>query len=161
MFYLQFSAHRRIRVVIYLVIFVTIGYNMTGILCPFYLCTPMRRYWDFSVEGKCYNINAYFVANSAMNAATDVALLVLPIWLLRPLRIPKRQKIGVTLVLMIGSLLVLLPQHLTINTQPSTSKVLILINSVTIISIIRLALIPAGLHDSDLTWHYAKNLILM
>ena len=103
-FYMKFSAHRRIQNVLYLVMFITVGYNLSGILCLFYLCTPIRRYWDFSVEGKCLDLNGYFIANSAMNVATDVILLILPIWLLKPLRVPKRQKIGVTIVLMMGSL---------------------------------------------------------
>ncbi|KAG4441172.1 hypothetical protein IFR05_003343 [Cadophora sp. M221] len=136
LFYLQFSAYRRIRFVVYVVMFVAIGYNLSGILAPFYLCTPMRRYWNFSVKGKCLSINAYFIASSAINAATDVAMLLLPIWLLRPLTIPKRQKIGVIVVLMMGSF-------------------------VTIVSIVRLALIPGGLHDTDVTWHYVKNLNLI
>lgn len=104
LFYLQLSAHRPIRIIIYSVMFVTTGYNVAGLLSPLYICTPIRSYWDFSVVGKCWNINAYFVSLSAINVATDIAMLLLPIWLLRPLHVPKRQKIGVTIVLMMGSL---------------------------------------------------------
>ncbi|KAH8652703.1 hypothetical protein BGZ60DRAFT_420066 [Tricladium varicosporioides] len=136
LFYLQLSAHRPIRVVIYSVMFVSVGYNVAGLLSPLYICTPIRSYWDFSVVGKCWNINAFFVALSAINVATDIAMLLLPIWLLRPLHVPKRQKIGVTIVLMMGSF-------------------------VCIVSIARLALIPGGLNDTDTTWHYVNNLILI
>jgi hypothetical protein len=64
----------------------------------------MQRYWDFSVPGTCINISANFIALAAFNVGTDVVMLLLPIWLIKPLKIQKRQKIGVTLILMTGSL---------------------------------------------------------
>lgn len=107
---------------------------MFGALATFFVCTPMKRYWDFSVPGTCINISANFVALAAFNVGTDVVMLLLPIWLLGPLKIQKRQKIGVTLILMIGSF-------------------------VCIVSILRLAFIFPGLTQMDTTWHYVDNII--
>ncbi|KAF4635192.1 hypothetical protein G7Y89_g2901 [Cudoniella acicularis] len=105
LFYLRLSAHRPIRIVIYVVMFVTVGYNLAGAITPFYICTPMRFYWDSTIPGKCIDLNSNFLATAAFNVATDIALLLLPIWLLRPLCLPTKQKICVIIVLMTGSAL--------------------------------------------------------
>jgi hypothetical protein len=84
--------------------FVTIGYSLAGAFAFLYLCKPIPKYWDFSVPGTCVNIGNAFLAGAALNVGTDVTMLLLPIWLLWPLRVPTRRKIGITAILMTGSL---------------------------------------------------------
>lgn len=134
LFYLRLSTDFHFRCVTYAVMFVAVGYNLAGGFAFLYLCRPVSKYWDFSIPGKCSNIGAAFLAGAALNVATDVALLLLPLWLLRPLKLPLKQKIGVTLVLMTGSF-------------------------VCGVSIYRLAIIPPGLKNMDATWHYISNII--
>jgi hypothetical protein len=64
----------------------------------------MEKYWDFSVPGKCLDTKTVSVLIGGFNVGTDLVMLLLPIWLLKPLRLPRKQKIGVTLILMTGSL---------------------------------------------------------
>mgnify|MGYP003633768105 CR=1 FL=1 len=104
LFYLRLSTDFRFRCVTYAVMFVAVGYSLAGGFAFLYLCRPLPKYWDFSIPGKCSNFGAAFLAGAALNVATDVALLLLPLWLLHPLKLPLRQKIGVTLILMTGSL---------------------------------------------------------
>ncbi|KAG4412358.1 hypothetical protein IFR04_014515 [Cadophora malorum] len=134
LFYLRLSTDFRFRCVTYAVMFVAVGYSLAGGFAFLYLCRPLPKYWDFSIPGKCSNFGAAFLAGAALNVATDVALLLLPLWLLHPLKLPLRQKIGVTLILMTGSF-------------------------VCGVSIYRLAIIPPGLDNMDATWHYIPNII--
>jgi hypothetical protein len=85
-------------------IFIVIGYSFFGAFAFLYLCQPIKKLWDFATPGKCVNIGINFLAMAGLNATTDLILLFLPIWLLRPLRLPNMQKVGVTLILMTGSL---------------------------------------------------------
>ncbi|KAL2060556.1 hypothetical protein VTL71DRAFT_9197 [Oculimacula yallundae] len=133
-FYLRLSIDPYFRSVIYFVMFVAVGYSLAGGFAFLYICRPLQRYWDFSVPGMCHNLGASFLSGAALNVATDVALLLLPLWLLYPLRLPLKQKIGVALILMTGSF-------------------------VLAVSIYRLAIIPPGLHNMDATWHYIRNII--
>ena len=103
-FYLRLSTDTYFRSVTYIVMFVAVGYSLAGGFAFLYLCRPLEKYWDFSVPGKCSDFGAAFLSGAALNVATDVALLLLPLWLLYPLRVPLKQKIGVTLILMTGSL---------------------------------------------------------
>ncbi|KAL5314212.1 hypothetical protein ACEPPN_018637 [Leptodophora sp. 'Broadleaf-Isolate-01'] len=134
LFYLRLSSDFYFRIAAYVVMFVAVGYSIAGGFAFLYLCRPVPKYWNFSIPGKCVNIGAAFLAGAALNVATDVALLLLPLWLLRPLRLPLKQKIGVTLILMTGSF-------------------------VCGVSIYRLAIIPPGLDNMDSTHHYIRNMI--
>ncbi|KAH7304850.1 hypothetical protein BKA65DRAFT_205024 [Rhexocercosporidium sp. MPI-PUGE-AT-0058] len=134
MFYLRLSTDSYFRSVTYVVMFVAVGYSLAGGFAFLYLCRPLPKYWNFMIPGECSNFGAAFLSGAALNVATDVALLLLPLWLLYPLRLPLKQKIGVTLILMTGSF-------------------------VCAVSIYRLAIIPPGLSNMDATWHYIRNMI--
>jgi len=89
---------------------VSIGYSVITAFGFVWVCQPIAKYWDFSITtGKCINMNAYFLAIGCINAATDLALLVLPVFIIRILNLPWTRKIGVGLILMTGSLWVPIP----------------------------------------------------
>ncbi|KAH8726723.1 hypothetical protein GQ44DRAFT_771095 [Phaeosphaeriaceae sp. PMI808] len=68
-----------------------------------YACRPLEKYWDLTITGgSCINWIKVTVFTGVMNAATDAAILILPVLILRDLRLPMKQKIGVTIVLMTG-----------------------------------------------------------
>ena len=151
-FYLRFSVERSFRFTVYFVMLVTIGYTVPNAILVLYACRPMRAYWDFSVVGaQCVDLNAAFHTGNTLNMLTDFAILLLPIWLLRPMRVPLSKKIGVALILMAGGLYVLMP-------LPSLYAMLIL-PSVCAISLMRMITTLVGIFDTDLTFHYVDNLI--
>ena len=105
-FYLRFAAaNRPFRIVVYIVVFVVVGYSIPSATIFLWMCRPVRKYWDLSVtEGECIQgIPPYFAA-AILNSVTDVVILLLPLWLLWPLRVPWRQKCAVALVMMTGGL---------------------------------------------------------
>ena len=105
LFYLRFPCERRFKIVTYLVLFVVCFYSLFGAFSFLLMCRPVESYWDMTVPRKCLGSKACaFLVTGIFNVATDYTILLLPIWLLKPLRLPKKQKIGVTLLLMTGSL---------------------------------------------------------
>jgi len=84
--------------------FISAGYSL-GQACSFaYLCSPMERYWNSSIPGSCINSVLAFVVTAGLNVGADIAVLLLPIWLLRDLRMALRQKIALVLLFMTGGL---------------------------------------------------------
>ncbi|KAK3348984.1 hypothetical protein B0T25DRAFT_569643 [Lasiosphaeria hispida] len=132
-FYLRFSVDRAFRNTVYFVMLATVGYTFPNSILFLYVCTPMQSYWDFSVVGTCVNINAAFHTANTLNMVTDFTILLLPIWMLRPLRAPLMKKIGVTLILMAGGF-------------------------VCAVSLVRMITALVGIDESDITWHYVSNL---
>jgi rhodopsin domain-containing protein len=133
-YYLRFPSDLAFRIVTYFTMFVAIGYSIPQAFVWSYICKPMARYWDFAVEGQCINVDGAWVSSAALNMATDIIILLLPIWLLWPLRLPTLQKVALTLTLMAGGF-------------------------VCAVSIVRLQAITSGLYDPDVTNHYVINLI--
>jgi len=64
----------------------------------------MMKYYDASIPGACLDMYSQFLVAACLNSITDIILLLMPFWLLYPLRVSLQQKIAVGLVLMPGGL---------------------------------------------------------
>ncbi|KAK0745534.1 hypothetical protein B0T18DRAFT_325636 [Schizothecium vesticola] len=93
-FYLRFSISRRLNIVIRAVLFVVITYCLLGAFLVLYACQPIRWYWDRSgpPKGKCIDVDPWYGTLSVINVVADAILLILPFWLLRPLRVGRAHK---------------------------------------------------------------------
>lgn len=108
-FYLQIFISKRTRIVVW----VTAGLHictMTAFVVAIILqCRPLSSQWDrydFSEAGdnsstKCFNINAAGWANAALNVASDLWLIAIPLYHVKKLDLHWKKKIGV--VLMFGT----------------------------------------------------------
>jgi len=104
-FYLRFAEiNRPFRLVAYCLLFVIIGNAFTSGFPFLWLCNPMNKFWDPTVEGTCNDFYTPYLASAAINSSTDVVLLVMPLWLLKPLRVSWKQKVAISVVLMTGGL---------------------------------------------------------
>lgn len=60
---------------------------------------------DLNITNKtCININAFYLANAAVNISTDFLTYTLPIKMVSKLQMPKRQKIGLGVMMSLGFL---------------------------------------------------------
>ena len=68
-------------------------------------CQPREKIWNpFIPQGHCINTRAAYLSNGILNAATDFAILVLPMPSLWKLQMPIARKISATIVFSAGSL---------------------------------------------------------
>ncbi|PMD37783.1 hypothetical protein L207DRAFT_586113 [Hyaloscypha variabilis F] len=103
LFYLRFSLDRSFRIVTYIVLFVSVTFALLGAFSFAYLCKPIEKFWNFTVPGTCGNFGANLLTFAVLDVITDVTLLLLPIWLLWPLKLERIHKIGTVLIFMTGS----------------------------------------------------------
>jgi hypothetical protein len=104
-FYLRISPDRNLKIVIYTAMAITTTYCIPSATIGLYACNPMEKYWDITITtGSCINQYAVFLFSASMNIATDAVILVLPIFMLWNVHIPRRQKCGVVFMLMTGGL---------------------------------------------------------
>lgn len=78
-----------------------------NVLVCIFQCAPMRAVWDQTVtasEKKCVDINAFYIANAATNIATDILTYILPFHMVRHLQMPRKQKVGLGIMLGLGML---------------------------------------------------------
>ncbi|KAF9880378.1 integral membrane protein [Colletotrichum karsti] len=133
-FYLRFPLKKAVRIVVYVVMFATVAYSAAGALGWVYLCTPMAKIWEPDTPGSCVDRAMWWLMLSVCNVATDLAILLLPIWILSPLSLRLVKKIEMTIFLMAGGF-VLGP------------------------SIVRMVMIPIGFNNTDFTWTASISII--
>ncbi|KAL2757014.1 hypothetical protein ACRALDRAFT_1069684 [Sodiomyces alcalophilus JCM 7366] len=109
------------------VIFCQAGANVFACILQ---CTPVSAAYDVRIpdsEKRCVDINAFYLANAAVNILTDILTYTLPIPLVLRLQVPKQQKISLAIIFGLGLF-------------------------ACISSVIRITYIPAMLHSDDPTW---------
>ncbi|OGE52005.1 hypothetical protein PENARI_c011G05378 [Penicillium arizonense] len=91
--------------VIFLVAFLISGYSIALTLALIFACHPLQKNWDASIStGSCINRDGVYLATAITNTVSDVVLILIPISVVRKLRMPLIQKIGVICMFGIGCL---------------------------------------------------------
>lgn len=104
-FYLRITPQlwflRTTKVLIWIVVMYSVGITLSNLLA----CRPIQASWDPSITDKtCINTSALYIATAALNIATDIMMLVLPIPVVVPLQMSKRQKTEIVGIFTLGSL---------------------------------------------------------
>ncbi|KAH8723496.1 hypothetical protein GQ44DRAFT_308032 [Phaeosphaeriaceae sp. PMI808] len=127
------SLPQRPKKVIYTTIAIVILYSLIGSFGWVFYCQPVEKLWDLTItHGSCINWSKINIFSGIMNTATDSVILLLPIFMLRKVQLPKWEKIGLVLILMTGGF-------------------------VLVISIIRLKTTVDMSPNPDITWEYVRN----
>lgn len=100
--YLRIFPIRRVRIICYC--FATfIGlWSFSALIVTINVCRPIRFFWDKSIDGRCINFYALILTEGILTILTDVALLIIPMPLVWNLKIPRRQKLAVSGILLLG-----------------------------------------------------------
>jgi hypothetical protein len=67
-------------------------------------CTPISHFWNKTDGGFCVNRTQFYIVSGGINIATDVFILLLPMPLLWKLKTSTSQKIGLTMIFLLGGL---------------------------------------------------------
>ncbi|WAO92396.1 Hypothetical protein NCS54_00990300 [Fusarium falciforme] len=96
LFYLRFSVDRSFEFCTYTVLSVVVVYCLAQ--CIGHMAIDCYK----PTDSGCQPLAILFIACAACNVATDLAILFLPIWILRPMKVPTGRKVGIALILMAG-----------------------------------------------------------
>lgn len=82
-------------------------YATASIVATIFQCSPVRLAFDKSItDGHCIDNAKFWYANAAFSIATDLIILLLPMWLVHKLQIPLAQKMALIIVFALGSFVV-------------------------------------------------------
>ncbi|OAQ65724.1 hypothetical protein VFPBJ_11117 [Purpureocillium lilacinum] len=66
-------------------------------------CVPVEAFWDSNTGGYCaIEDKKFFFGTTLVHAAIDIAILVLPMWQIAQLQLPKLQKAGIMIMFTFG-----------------------------------------------------------
>ncbi|KAH8660810.1 hypothetical protein BGZ60DRAFT_530816 [Tricladium varicosporioides] len=103
--YLRLSPYLQFRAAVWVVMVVTVVYSVLGSFGFLYNCQPIAKFWDITItNGKCINITKILLTYASLNILTDIAMLLLPIALVRKLKLPMKQKLALAGLFMTGTL---------------------------------------------------------
>lgn len=96
---------------IHILIWCNVIYYVSGTLLEIFRCSPRQKIWDPLFEGgSCpIDIAANNFASTLINLASDLAILILPQWVIWRLNTTRSKKLGVSLLFVIGILSVRVP----------------------------------------------------
>ena len=97
------TMHRKFTIVLYGMGSFVLIYGTVFLFLSIFICTPISSFWTIQ-EGWCFDEWGYTLSYSVVNIITDFTIWALPIPLVWSLYLPKGQKIGLSLVFLLGLL---------------------------------------------------------
>lgn len=117
LFYLSIFFGRTILILLWATVAVHIAGAVAFCIAITFQCLPIRYQWERYnyannplVEGRCINTNAGGWANAAINVASDIWMLALPLSQLKKLRLHWKKKLGAALMFFTGTMQVAGPR---------------------------------------------------
>jgi hypothetical protein len=104
-FYLRISPNVMFRRAVYALIGTIIAYTITYILLMILRCQPIEYGWDLTIPGgECIGNLIPMMTLSIANIVLDACVLLLPVGVVVPLQIPRRQKFSLIFLFATGGL---------------------------------------------------------
>ncbi|KAM3074351.1 hypothetical protein ACMFMG_002840 [Clarireedia jacksonii] len=101
-FYLRLFPTKSFKIATYIVGAVCVAYAFAAVCETIWSCNPIAKSWDKSLPGKCIPIGNVWYSTSVLSIATDMAIIILPIYQIRRLQLPMSQKVGLCLLFSLG-----------------------------------------------------------
>lgn len=87
----------------YAVIALVVAYGVETFFSGIFTCYPVAYIWDITIPGgKCVDKWGLYFANGGINIVTDFMILILPVFILKDLIMPKFQKMFLMAIIALG-----------------------------------------------------------
>ena len=89
--------------IIHALIWGNFAFYLSAWFVTLFECIPMTKIWDpLEPGGRCINITGAQIATGAVNCASDILMLMLPLWAISHLHMAFRRKLGVLILFATG-----------------------------------------------------------
>ncbi|KAK2738578.1 integral membrane protein [Colletotrichum kahawae] len=99
-----FGTYKKTVIATYAVIVFMVGYYAPVLVIKTLICRPIAGFWDPDLPADCFNQRAVFVADTAVSAVTDLAVLTIPIPVAVTLRMSWSKRLKVLAMLSAGGI---------------------------------------------------------
>lgn len=107
--YYRVFATPRFRICCYVMIGVVVSYGILTFFGSIFICTPVPFFWDKTIPGgKCLNELVVWYLNATVNIITDLAIITMPMPVLRRLKIETSQRKGLMFIFTLGGFVCLI-----------------------------------------------------
>ena len=103
--YLRIFTEKRYRISTWVLAAIISGTAVTVSLTAVFQCSPVPYAWDKSISGgNCIDVASFYIYISIPNVITDVAILLLPLPMIFKLHTNQSQKVGLSIVFLLGTM---------------------------------------------------------
>jgi hypothetical protein len=102
--YLRIFPNKLFRFTIIIFLVYMVCHLLAFIIVVILQCVPVDAVWDLTIPAKCLNTVAITYAGAALSIVEDLAIVFLPIFVLKDLNLTTRKKIALGLMFALGSL---------------------------------------------------------
>jgi hypothetical protein len=121
------------------------GYTLGIFFALVFACNPVAMSYDITIQsGTCINRASLYIATAVVNIISDIFLFFLPLPFVVKLQVPRRQKLGLIFIFLLG--------FMQVCTTKSPQGLANRVDSTLITSIVRVSILPQMLTSLDQTW---------
>lgn len=91
------------RYCLYIISTVLIAWAISGFFTTMFQCTPIHNVWEPSESRKCIDLVPALVGLAVINTVVNASVLILPMPIVWYLNMPRRRKVAVCGIFLIGS----------------------------------------------------------
>ncbi|KAF5024258.1 hypothetical protein F66182_3667 [Fusarium sp. NRRL 66182] len=108
LFYLRIFPIRTARILVWVAFTFIIGYSAASVLVNIFSCHPIQGSWDpeYVPTATCINRPVFYFIQAGMGIFADIITVLIPVPWLKTLMLPKKQKIGVGILLTMGAFVI-------------------------------------------------------
>ena len=100
--YLRVFSCRTVRLLCYILYVALVPAVLWSIFAGTFLCRPVAKLWNPSIPGECMSAQTYWLSAAGINIGLDFLVLLLPLPAITSLHLPRRQKICIVLIFLLG-----------------------------------------------------------
>ncbi len=101
--YQRISTHHHARWVTWVMLVLTIAYNIAGFIVQMTTCIPLEKLWEPALYGKCHPVTLAW-AFIGLHVVTDFLIFALPIPIVALMTMSLRQKLLIVVLFALGFL---------------------------------------------------------
>ncbi|EFX04475.1 hypothetical protein CMQ_1403 [Grosmannia clavigera kw1407] len=98
------SQKQAVRLSIYVLNTFNLSLMVAIFVVVIFQCRPISFNWDVSEHGHCIKQGAFYMVTAALTILTDILSLALPFWVFLDLKLPRRVKVALLFVFLLGGL---------------------------------------------------------
>ncbi|KAF2837801.1 hypothetical protein M501DRAFT_936634 [Patellaria atrata CBS 101060] len=99
-----FGVNRILRISVNYGILLMALYYIAITIVKIFICSPIPKFWNPTIEGKCLDSDAIFITDCVVSIVSDLFILILPLPTIWKLKMRVSKRIGVSLVFVAGGL---------------------------------------------------------
>ena len=80
---------------------------ISSVMAIIFRCNPINAAWNLFASGKCYDFALFVVIIETFNCLQDFIIVFMPLSVIRHLQMPRRQKISITLIFLLGGFVII------------------------------------------------------